>query len=124
MSIKVTLESTYAILTPDASETLDGILQFISDNIHLWNDKNTLWDVRALNFKDISPEKIRLFTDRIQPVTKIREGLKTAIVVNSDLSFGMTRMFQLQYNEKINIYTEIFKDKDEAVNWLTDDSTF
>jgi len=118
MSIQATFKSNYVIITPDATETLDNILEYVSENIELWKDKNTLWDARELSFKGITSDILRSFTEKIQPVTKIREGLKTAIVVNSDLSYGMTRMFQLQYNEKINIVTEIFKDKDEAITWL------
>jgi hypothetical protein len=122
MSIKTTIEETYAILTPDEGEDLQSILSYISQNIDLWKDKDTLWDIRTLSFRDVSSEALREFTEKIQQVTKVREGLKTALVVDNDLSFGMTRMFQLQYNEKVNIKAKIFMDRDEAFIWLTESS--
>jgi len=120
MSIKTSIEDNYAILTPDSSEDLESILDFVSKNIQHWKDKNTLWDIRAFSFKNVSSQAIRAFTEKILPITKVREGLKTALVVDSDLSFGMTRMFQLQYNEKVNIDARIFMDQEEAFIWLTE----
>jgi hypothetical protein len=120
MSINTTFKSRIAIHIPDSTEDLKTIIIYISENIDLWKDKNTLWDVRALNFKEISSEALKSFTEKIQSVTRIREGLKTAFVVDSDLAFGMMRMLQLLYTEKTHIIVEIFKDRNEALKWLSE----
>jgi len=119
MAIQTTIENNYVINIPDSTESLDSILKYIADNIVVWQDKNTLWDVSSIDFKHISSEAIKSFSEKIGPVTKVRQGLKTAFVVDSDLAFGMIRMLQTLYNDKINIVVQIFKNQRDAVQWLT-----
>jgi hypothetical protein len=119
MAIKTAFKNEYIINKPDSTETLDSILHYISDNIHAWRDKNTLWDLSELDFTSIGPDEIKTFSEKVGPVTKVREGLKTAFVVDSDLTFGMIRMFQTLYNDKISIEVQVFKNQNDAIQWLT-----
>ena len=118
MSIKTIIEPEYIVHIPDSTETLEKILTYITDNFDLWKDKNTLWDVREFNFNNLNHEIMESFTEKIIPVTKSREGLKTAFVVKDDLAFGMTRMLQMLYTEKLHMDVNIFKNMDDAIDWL------
>jgi hypothetical protein len=83
--------------------------------------KNDLWDLRDCTIDpDVNSESIRdivLFL-KGNNVRQFTAG-KTALVVNSDLVYGLTRIFQEIADVKgIGYEIEVFRNKEDALAWL------
>jgi hypothetical protein len=83
---------------------------------------NTLWDLRKLDFHPID----RNFEEEIialrREVDTKRGNVRVAYVVNSDLSFGMTRMYgTLSQIKGIAQSIQVFRNLDDAKQWLSID---
>lgn len=77
-----------------------------------------LWDLRKLDFSAIESEfRNNLISMRSQ--FPERGSAKIACVANSDLAYGMTRMYQT-YSSGMPQAMMVFRDFDEAEAWLLD----
>jgi hypothetical protein len=79
-----------------------------------------LWDLRRCDFGNITGYDVRTLV-RLKGRNAFRRAARSAIVVNSEVGFGMARMFQIQQDvEKVadESAVGIFHDVDEAVTWL------
>ena len=47
-----------------------------------------------------------------------RKGLKTAVVAQSDLGYGMMRMLSIMAEGKFQFQLETFRSLSEAITWL------
>lgn len=74
---------------------------------------NQLWDLHDLDRIDISANAIRTLA-RNNP---FGNGSRRALVVDSPLSYGLARMFQVYADESPD-EVEIFKDHGTAIDWL------
>ncbi len=79
---------------------------------------NVLFDHRNLNFglTDISVFK-RASSNHEQNDERIGDG-KAAILMKSLSDFGRGRQFELVSEGKVSAKLRIFRDEQEAVNWL------
>jgi len=62
-------------------------------------------------------EELDNFINRILKFKDIFRGEICAVVVNDDLSFGITRVFASKM-EPLNFQTNVFRDFNEALKWL------
>ena len=79
-------------------------------------DIRTLWDLRGLGFKAID----RNFEEHLISISEQfpeRGSAKVALIVQSDLGFGMTRMFEI-LAEKLGYQTMVFRSYTEGEKWL------
>ncbi len=122
MAITSVFESNIVVNTIEGSDTLDDILDFVSDSgrIDSWETRQVLWDVTLFDFPSIDSASVRSFVSRGTSLAaqEQRSGLKTAILVNSDLGFGMMRMLQILAEEHFKFELRVFRDRDLAVKWL------
>ena len=84
-------------------------------------DVRILWDLRDAHF-DLAATEVRdlaEFVKRFAPSS----ALRTAFVVSRDLAFGLVRMFEV-FREREGARTSVFRDKQQAVDWLTNDDAF
>ena len=82
-----------------------------------------LWDMSDATANSISHIEIREIVGLIRMSRKGRKGGKTAIVAASDVDFGLSRMLQilLESPEELHqVWLEVFRSKDEAVQWLNE----
>lgn len=94
------------------------VMVYISENSHLWLDKNVLWDFEDFEFSSMHPDDLTLFIQKAGDLRKIRQGLKTALVASSDLGFGMLRMFSMMAEQTFSFTFEAFRSYSDALNWL------
>ena len=84
-------------------------------------DVRTLWDIRNLDFDIID-------TDFQKKLIAIREAIpargktKIACVADSDLSFGLTRMYQILSSD-LPQELMVFRDFAKAEQWLLNDDS-
>ncbi len=78
--------------------------------------KHKLVDLRSIEDLDLDFEKL-MQAKMFREAHELREPSKTAIIVDSDVQFGLVRMWQ-SLGPHQNIIVESFKTRDEAESWL------
>ena len=81
--------------------------------------KNELWDLRGITGSRISSEELLQVTLFTKQYGHKRQGGKSAMVMNSDLDYGLGRMSGT-YGETEQLPWEVmaFRSIDEALAWL------
>ena len=80
-------------------------------------DVDTLWDLRKLDFSYIDAEFERRIIFVRKTMNKERGSAKPAFVVESDLSFGLMRMYQILF-EGLSQDLHVFRTIEDAKAWL------
>ena len=120
MSITSVIEAGVVFNSVEDDDTLEDIIDYIDHHVDAWGNRHILWDMTLFNFQSLDQHSIRSFKLSVEKISRKRTGLKTAILVNSDLGFGMTRMYETLVEEKNKEKSHIFKSKDQAFKWLSD----
>lgn len=76
--------------------------------------KNRLWDFRESQVDFSTAELVKMAELNSQLG---RSYHKTAILVGSDLTFGLSRMYQV-FREPEHTAVSVFRDEGEAMRWL------
>ena len=121
MSITSTYEGSVVVNSVEDDDSLVDILDYASRHIDEWRKCQVIWDMTLLNFQELSGESIRSFILRGASFTKKRSGMKTALLVDSDLGFGMMRMLQIIAEDKVHVIFKVFRSKGQALQWLAED---
>lgn len=82
-------------------------------------DTNTLWDLRNFDFSTIDAETQRQWVD-LRKKHPERGKAKMAIVVDSDMNFGKSRMYEM-WSSELPQRMRVFRDYPEALAWLLND---
>ncbi len=120
MSTTRFIEPRIAINTIEEADTLADIVDYMAKNIHVWADYSVLWALSRFNFADIDSQAVRSVLPGFVSMSKDLPELKRAIVVDSDLGFGMMRMLQLLGEDKFHYEIRVFRERDEAIEWLSE----
>ena len=118
MPITIFEESGIVINVAQKTDTLDNIVDYISQHIESWVNYNVIWDVTLLEWESINSQSIRSFVQNTILLSNKRLGHKTAILANSDVGFGMMRMLQMLAEEKNKIEFRVFRTKAQALSWI------
>jgi len=103
-------------LTIDVFETtLKGLL----NSNEYPPDVDTLWDLRNYDFSAVDAETQRRWV-AIRKEHPERGNAKMAILVNSDMNFGKSRMYEM-WSSGLPQQMRVFRDYQEAQAWLLDD---
>ena len=79
---------------------------------------NMFWDWTASTLIDLSKEDFQKIKDCIQ-TNVARRGIdyRAVFLVRQDVDFGLSRMYQL-LSEDLPVQLEIFRDREQALNWI------
>jgi len=81
--------------------------------------KLILWDLTKAMIQSLTGNQVRDLAQTTQQFIERREGGKTAIVVPSDLGFGLARMYDIvQENTQVQVSHMTFRGKELALQWL------
>ena len=76
-------------------------------------------DYRELSVGDLSIKEVKSIANMvISHKSKFGKG-KWALLVRDDLNFGMGRMWEVFVTYGADIDVKIFRNEDEAINWVT-----
>ena len=97
-------------------DLLDGLLEHEE-----WQPgASFLMDHTGLNSNPLS-------TNEMKAIAKICESRgpelgasKCALLVTSDLEFGLARMWDVYVEDRWNVITELFRSRDAAISWLSE----
>ncbi|MEX0941517.1 MAG: hypothetical protein WD002_03125 [Pseudomonadales bacterium] len=77
---------------------------------------DTIWDMRQADLRAVTPDAMLEILRRVKP-RHSRLAKRAAFLVDSDLQFGIIRMWQV-YGQDVPQDREIFRDSDDALKWL------
>lgn len=81
--------------------------------------KNVLWDLARGNFELISNVDIQEFVSIPKSQYMARKGGKSAIVADTDLAYGMARVYEARSQAaSLPFETKIFRNIEDAFQWL------
>lgn len=81
-------------------------------------DIDTIWDLREADTQHLSIEDVRSIAANSRKLASQRKkDWKVAIVANTDLTFGLARMYEA-YANGINNRTKVFRDFEQAEAWV------
>ena len=105
-----------SIKSPLTLEEYRSSLEKIVQSKEYPPDTRTLWDLRELDFSQID----RNFEESLINISKkfpSRGSPRIAFIVESDLAFGMVRMFET-LADRLGYQTMVFRSFSEGENWL------
>lgn len=118
--IKIDREKSIAVITvqgtPKVSDIRHTIEALLDHPDHL-DGMDEIWDFReaSLTFSANELEDLALFVN--QHLDKLARH--TALVVSKDLEYGIARMWSAYAEAKAPQVRHIFRDMEEALDWLT-----
>ena len=96
-------------------EMFDCEKEFYSDS----PTKLQLWDMSASKLTKVTVEGMRQFIIRTSRLGKVRSGGRTAVLVDSQLQYGLGRMAEAFGEfESLPFEFRVFKNRSEALEWL------
>jgi hypothetical protein len=83
---------------------------------------DSLVDLRALDFADLTAAQIRALVDA-QARNKVkRGGGRAAIVVSQEVAYGLVRMYEAYADQQVALRPRVFRSYEEAHAWLDEPS--
>lgn len=79
---------------------------------------NDLVDLRGVARLEVSAEALRQLISMYTPVDQLGVRTRLAVVAGSDLTFGMSRMYELLRGDGTPEEIRVFRSYDDAVAWL------
>jgi len=96
--------------------SFDQVKLIIDDISENYSYEKRLWDLSEIDF-DFTTEEIRLIAEYGK--RKFTKNNKLAVFATSDLAFGEMRQFEVYREEEIST-PKVFRDKQNAINWLNE----
>lgn len=99
-------------------EEFDQCLQQITESTEFTNDAPALWDLRPFDFSSLNRDAIMQFI-RVRERYTQRDNARIAVVVNSSVGFGLSRMYEMITAVRKNPQNvRTFRDLAEGEEWL------
>jgi hypothetical protein len=79
---------------------------------------NVLWDIREADVSSFTREDVITLRDFVKDKWGAGDDGRAALVVAEELSFGLARMYGTLLESQTSSKVTIFRDMDEAIDWL------
>lgn len=84
---------------------------------------STLWDFRSVEgIRSVTKRDLQAILVATAAHATDRGKGHTALVMNSDLAFGLGRMFEMMSESELSIKLRVFRDREQAEYWLKNES--
>lgn len=120
---RTNIENTsITILTVSGVFTYEDTINALDDFFNNGVTPYLLWDFTNADVSGITQEDMELIIEYAKSNAPLRKNGRTAIVVNHDLAFGLSRMYDTLSEIREHPITHcVFRDMDKAKNWLNSD---
>ncbi len=81
-------------------------------------DMNSLWDLRFADFSAVKPDAVRALVDLVKQYWGKEKQSKSALVVQSDFEYGLSRMYEILMTLSNSGNVTVFRNYNEAEKWL------
>lgn len=99
---------------------LESIQAVTQDHAHDAHLAGMVVDVRGVDHVDVTTGSVRLAATRAREF-EATQGLKMAVIADSELTFGLSRMYELMRDEDGSV--RVFRDVDAATAWISGANT-
>jgi len=120
MGIRTDIDGHVVTNTPEPGVTSEEIFLYAAAHIEDWEFKQVVWDLSHFDFMSVDARTLRLFVERAAKMSTKRKGRKTALVVQSEVGFGMMRMLQILAEDKVQVTFGVFRDLAGALRWVNE----
>lgn len=117
-NIKTVIENNTIINSTTPEVIFKEVLLYISKNIESWKNNNVIWDLNNFCFETLTREDIQSYIFKSKTLSEKRAGQKTALVAESDLNYGMIRMWSLLGEYDYQFEIQAFRTLSEAEEWF------
>ena len=100
------------------SEDGPALQRLIADDPDFDPSFSQLLDMTRVTSVDVNAEAVR----RLAQTSVFSPAARRAFVVNSEVLFGFSRMFEILRDAKGATAVKIFRSRDEAMRWLLQDA--
>lgn len=118
MKIRTVFTEKYILNTVNDTVSYEEIAEYITENIEDWSNHNVIWDLNEFDFENFKTPQVDRAIALTSGVSKFRKGQKTALVVTSDVGYGMARMFALMGEQDYQFKIEVFRTIKDAEKWF------
>lgn len=105
-----------SVTSPLTLEELEEMLSGVTESGEFPPDTRTLWDLRGVDFEDIS----RGFEEKVVDLRRrfpARGAARIAMIVGDSLGLGMTRMYEI-LSDELPQQTRVFTSYADGEQWL------
>jgi hypothetical protein len=81
-------------------------------------DTNVLWDVRDASVLSMSSSDVQEVSELVAKHWGTGGTSRAALVVSKDFEFGLMKMYQVYLESRISTEVRVFRDIDEALEWV------
>ncbi len=107
------------INTVSAEATVDEVSMYASKHIDRWMKRDVIWDLTRADFAGVTVARLREVIAQTEHISEKRHGFRTAMVAQSDLGYGLMRMFSMLSERRYKSHVEAFRALEEARAWLS-----
>lgn len=114
----------YAVIEMAGDFDVNSFLEFYSGLMleeKIGHIKAIIWEGTGLNMHHVESCDVDRLIEFIQGVSERRKGGKAAWVVSGPLQFGLSRMFALKAEPRIDIKMRTFYNLNDAKKWVLQD---
>ncbi len=107
------------LLVVTGTVTSEDVIRGLRDFYATTCTSKALWDFSGSNLQDARLEQLAAVLAAAKAYAHLRRGGKTALVVPSDLGFGLARMYESMAELKNHpVEHGVFRSRAEALAWL------
>lgn len=106
---------TVSTTLDDIVSTLKGLYSEPDFN----SEMNVLWDLRGADLASFLTSNIQKLRDFVSAHWGTEGKSRAALIVSRDLEFGLSRMYEFFIESKTSNKVRVFRDYDEALEWVT-----
>lgn len=120
VDIEIDTNRRLVLVTPAKSLTVDEACDTLRTMVALPDFRKSMpsiWDLRHTELMHINGQDIATLSKVAIELEQLRGAAKTAVVVGSDLSYGLGRMFEL-LNGTSHLEARVFRDMEAAEFWV------
>lgn len=103
-------------------DEINSIFSKIKESKEYPVDIDALWDLRKTDFQ-VADEGLFKRIVAIRSQYPERSNMKAAFITSDDLSYGMTRMYEILSGFAVQRTIKVFRNYAEGEQWLLDQST-
>jgi hypothetical protein len=123
MEIKVTIDKKANLRRHVVTGRLSGkdlheALSSIYKGPDFVPDMNVLWDLRGAEVSEMSSSDIEEVSELVSRHWGKGGSSRAAIVVSQDFEFGLSRMYQVFLESRMETQIRVFRSIDEAEAWI------
>ncbi len=112
--------TVYRVIGQVTGDDVSRIIKEFYDN-HI--TRNVLWDLSESDVSKLSADDVFRVAHTPRKRAEMRIGGKTAIVAPTDITFGLTRMYEFMTEvQSFSFTTQTFRTTQEAYQWLFEES--